>query len=111
MAAAGEQCANQFRNLHAPGEDRVGCPSPIVLNPSPSVSSDGVVCRDSALYTPSVPWSDSGHIYVHTNSFAGWGTAGILCGNSGNPSEYPPMFNPPKGLSLFPQIKAVINAH
>ena len=125
MAAAGEQCANQFRNLRAPGEDRVGCPKPTDLNPSPSVSSDGVVCRDSAIYgfgsngfgvlnaapKPSVPWTDSGYIYVHTNSWAGWGTAGILCGNSGDPSVHPQIFDPPNYRTLFPQIKAVISAH
>lgn len=118
MAAAGEQCPNQFRNAHAPGEDPVGCPSW-------SVTSDGVVCRDSALYgfgsygfgvlnpapKADVPWSDIEYRYVHTNSFAGWGTAGILCGNTGDPTVNPQLFDPPPSRTLFPQIQAVINAH
>jgi hypothetical protein len=84
-----------------------------------------VVCRDSALYgfgsfgfgvlndgpEAVVPWSDSSYIYVHTNSWAGWGTAPILCGNSGDPSVNPQLFDPPTTRTLFPQIKGVINAH
>jgi pimeloyl-ACP methyl ester carboxylesterase len=116
MAAAGESCPNMTRNL--PLRSTVGCPSW-------SPTSDGVVCRDSAQYggpvsgygyfndgpKPFVPWVDTAGIYVHTNSFAGWGTAGILCGNSGNPSVNPQMFDPPNYRDLFPQIKAVISAH
>jgi pimeloyl-ACP methyl ester carboxylesterase len=117
MAAAGEQCSNTPRNVSAPGEPPVGCMPE-------SVTSDGVVCRDSALYgiesvgvvdnlgpTPYVPWYDTAHIYVHTDNWAGWGTAAILCGNSGNPSVNPPLFNPPPTDTLFPQIQAAISAH
>jgi hypothetical protein len=116
MAAAGEQCSNQFRKLYAPGEDPVGCPTW-------SVTSDGVVCRDSALYgfgsygfgvlnpapKADVPWSDTDYKYVHTNSLAGWGTAAILCGNS--PSTNPQLFNPPPGDTLFPKVVEKINAN
>jgi hypothetical protein len=113
MAAAGEQCSTTPRNARAPGEGLVGCRSS-------DPRSDGVVCRASALYgageagqilnsgpMPNVPWYDTDHIYVHTNT---WGTQGILCGNSGDPSQNPPMFNPGEG-TLLQQIKAVINAH
>jgi hypothetical protein len=116
MASAGEQCSNATRNL--PPGSLVGCPSW-------SQTSDGVVCRDSALYgagmsgfgylndgpKPDVPWRDTTHVYVHTDSMAGWGTAAILCGNSGDPSVTPQLFDPPPGGTLFPYVKATINAH
>ncbi|HLI86673.1 MAG TPA: putative Ig domain-containing protein [Bryobacteraceae bacterium] len=117
MAAAGQQCSNQTRNL--PPGSMVGCPSG-------NVTSDGVVCRDSALYGastlggypgfnggpgPSVPWTDSTNIYVHTTTWAGWGTAGVLCGN--DPSIDIPLYAPaslPTG-TLLPQIVAWINQY
>ena len=116
MAAAGEQCSNTTRNL--PPRSTVGCPSW-------SPTSDGVVCRDSAEYggpvtgygyyndgpKPIVPWVDDRQVYVHTNSWAGWGTFPIMCGNSGDPSQNPPMFNPPSALTLFSKIKDFINAN
>jgi hypothetical protein len=114
MAAAGEQCSNTLRNL--PPGSTVGCPSW-------SQASDGVVCRDSAEYggpvsgygyfndgpKPMVPWVDTEQRYVHTNSWSGWGSSPILCGNSGDPSQNPPLFSPPPSRTLFPQIKDFIN--
>jgi len=84
------------------------------------------VCRDSALYgyetaasgllnqgpKPYVPWTDTTNVYVHTTSKGGWGTAGILGGNSGDPNQNPELFNPPPGINtLFSWIEATINAH
>jgi pimeloyl-ACP methyl ester carboxylesterase len=114
MAAAGQQCSNTPRTF--PPTSMMGCPSW-------SVTSDGVVCRDSALYgvpggysgftggpNPDISqWSDTTQVYVHTTTWAGWGTAPILCGN--NPSVDIPLYRPTIGGSLFPVIKAVINAH
>ncbi len=118
MAAAGESCTNRTRNLQLPGETSVGCPSW-------AVSSDGVVCSPSALYggpvsgygylndgpKPIFNWYDTEQRYVHTNSWGGWGTAAILCGNSGDPSLNPQLFDPPPARTLFPQIKEIIDAH
>jgi pimeloyl-ACP methyl ester carboxylesterase len=113
MAAAGEHCSHTPRNASAPGEGLLGCRSTAPI-------SDDVVCRDSALYgtgepgqvlnygpMPVVPWYDERHIYVHTDT---WGTQGILCGNSNDPSQNPQLFDPPIDGALFLQIKAVINA-
>jgi triacylglycerol esterase/lipase EstA (alpha/beta hydrolase family) len=116
MAAAGEQCSNPTRNL--PPGSTVGCP------PS-GFTSDGVVCRDSALYgaagsfppylndgpKPYTPWFDTKKAYVHTNTFFGWGSGAVLCKNSGNPALNPQLFDPPVGGTLLPQIEAIINAH
>ena len=118
MAAAGEQC--QFPDIlrAVPLSSTIGCPD---WGPN----SDGVVCKLSALYgvsdnwhgyfndgpKPFVPWYDTTNVYVHTNALWGWGSAGLLCGNSGDPNQNPPMYNPPTYRTLFPQIKAVISAH
>jgi hypothetical protein len=107
MAAAGEYCANAYRNVPPSG---IGCRAS-------SPRSDCVVCKDSALYAssqasaplPIIPWTDLSHIYVHTDALNGWGTLGIFGTTSGNPSITPQLFNPPFSGSLFLQIKAIIN--
>jgi hypothetical protein len=118
MAAAGEQCPTTptpgvgvERNF--PFLSEVGCPAM-------SNTSDGVVCRDSALYggsfgpylndgpKPYVPWYDTAHTYVHTHVLGGFGTSGLLCGNTSQNIE---LFNPDPSGTLFPYITAVINAH
>ena len=38
-------------------------------------------------------------------SVGGWGTAGLLCGNRGNPAETPELFNPPPNGLLFPVVR------
>jgi pimeloyl-ACP methyl ester carboxylesterase len=112
MAAAGESCTTTIRTTGALPR---GC-----LPQSPSSRSDGVVCRDSAVYSgdfakspfPNLPlWEDPDQRYVHTNAVGGWGTAGILCRNSGNPADYPQLFDPPINDTLFANIKATINGH
>jgi hypothetical protein len=86
-----------------------------------------VVCQDSATYGAGtdglylnpgpqavVPWVDVEQRWVHTDSFAGWGTTGILCGNSGDPSVNPQLFDPPASgefVDLYTYIWTKINAH
>ena len=109
LAAAGQSCPNPIRTT---GVYPPGC-----LPQSPR--SDGVVCRDSAVYSggfarapsPTALWEDPEQKYVHTNAAGGWGTAGILCGNSGNPADAPPLNDPPPNGVLFPVIKVMINGH
>ena len=114
LAGAGQQCGNGIRNFNFLTQNQtIGCPTT-------NGRGDGVVCLASASYsgafaTGPTPlantWQDTGQIYVHTNSYAGWGSAGVFCGNSGNPVTNPPMFNPPPigPRSLFNQVEAIIN--
>jgi hypothetical protein len=75
LAAAGESCSNTIRTT---GAFPRGC--------LPQNRSDGVVCRDSAVYSggfalgapPTTLWEDPEQKYVHTTSVGGFGTAGIL---------------------------------
>jgi len=107
MAAAGENCSNPFRNVPPINS---GCPNYAPSDPT----SDCVVCRDSALYlgslaqgpSPTVPWQDLNHKYVHTLTGSGWLTILVFGSASGDAL---PIYNPPTDGSLYPQIKAMIN--
>jgi pimeloyl-ACP methyl ester carboxylesterase len=110
MAAAGEYCANATRIIPPTG---IGCLSS-------SARSDCIVCKDSALYSgafaqnppfPAVPWRDSLQVYVHTDSYGGWGSLSIFGAASGNPGVTPEIFNPQPGDPLLLQIEATINGH
>jgi len=80
-------------------------------------NNDGVVCRDSAIYSansgnptsppPTIPFEDSG--YLHTHALDGWGSGFIFCTN--DPSTTQELFDPDPQKSLFQQIVQVINAH
>ena len=112
LAAAGTYCQDPYRNFNLSGQP-TGCPKDSLHS-----SSDGVVCTDSALYSaysplvtpftssqrPSIQWSDS--TYVHTRTYAGWGSEFIFCKV---PSTAPELFNPPPLGSLHNQIVQVIN--
>ena len=112
MATAGQYCGSYMRTLSTP----IGC-----LASSPR--SDCVVCKDSELYnisslwndiTPIAPWTDTLQIYVHSNNYAGFGTA-LLFGPA-NPIGLLPgpisleIYNPPPSGSLFPALVNQINA-
>jgi len=110
LAAAGTSCSNPVRTTGS--FDARGC-----LTTSPR--SDGVVCRDSAVYSggyasgtgPTVRWEDPDHNYVHTFSGGGWGTALILCGNTNDANQQSELYQPPAEGLLFAQIKAIINGN
>jgi hypothetical protein len=82
LAAAGRFCNTQTRNnVSNPG----GPPFTGCLEGSGTAdvnySSDGVVCADSAKYStgstgiPTATFLDPNHIYSHTNTLGGYGTA------------------------------------
>ena len=110
FAAGGSQCSNPIRNVG------VSIPLPGCLG---TALSDGVVCLDSATYTPPGPFlafasqpypgqlfTDPNHLYVHTTSGGGWGTFGLLCGNAF--SNATPIFNPDVREDLFITIVRLI---
>ena len=120
FAAGGGQCSNPIRNLPLifipPG---VVIPDPANPGCLGTALSDGVVCLDSATYKPpsqfsafaspsgpSSTFTDPNHLYVHTTSLGGWGTAGLLCGNAF--SNATPIFDPNQRDPLFTAIVNLI---
>jgi hypothetical protein len=118
LAAAGTSCStNSVRNTPTHSALTGGCVSPY---------SDGVVCRDSAVYqpflqflakgfalppSPSILWEDPQHNYVHTTTAGGLGSAALFCGNT--PANVSQLFDPPaapRGL-LINKIVETLNGH
>ena len=117
LAAAGTQSSRLTRAFPDYGSPiQKGC-NPPQLPDSPY--SDGVVCRDSAMYKstfgfatppgPTDPWEDLEHIYVHTFAYYGWGTSFLFGTN--NPFIHQQMFDPQPPGTLFRKVLGTLNAH
>lgn len=102
LAAAGTFCSDdrfcEWNDIHRSVDQ--GCRD----NDS---SSDGVVCKNSALYEvqaanrPTATWQNSS--YAHVDNRGSWL---VMCGNNGS---YHNLFNPPASGSLVQRIRSLIN--
>jgi pimeloyl-ACP methyl ester carboxylesterase len=117
MAAAGQACASPTRvNSSSMIGGPWGCPVS-------GTTSDCVVCASSAAYQGTVsgqapgpapstpgftPWQDTAFQYVHTFTFGGLATAGIL---GAAPVNSTLLYDPGRLSSLFKAIVGLVNAY
>jgi pimeloyl-ACP methyl ester carboxylesterase len=126
LATAGTVFTNSSRTFPTLGG---GCMTPTTITVPPDQPySDGVVCRDSALYQeptgfagwatqpfPTDTWQDPTHHYAHTllsiyGSTPGINVTQLLFGTINTFPVYA-LYDPPAGLDLVNKIVSTLNAH